>query len=92
MPTDRALLDRMEAEANLFAIELLMPADWVRRDAKGIDLLDDAAVAKLAKRYGVTSSLMAARIGQLFEQSKPKRKSKRVPAPLTSGQSNGDPQ
>lgn len=55
-----------DAEANTFAIELLMPEEWVRRDAAGVDLLDDRQVERLAKRYKVPNSLMAFRLGQLF--------------------------
>lgn len=57
-----------DAEANAFALELLMPEDWIRRDAKGIDLADDQAIATLATRYKVPNSLMAFRIGQLFQR------------------------
>lgn len=56
-----------EIEANAFAMELLMPFDWIVRDAVGIDLTDDAAVAKLAKRYQVPTVTMAARIGEVRE-------------------------
>jgi Zn-dependent peptidase ImmA (M78 family) len=58
--------DRMDAEANAFAMELLMPEKWIRRDAAGIDICDDAAIAKLAKRYQVPASAMAIRIGQVL--------------------------
>lgn len=56
----------MDLEANAFAIELLMPEQWIRRDAKGIDLLDTLAVEKLAKMYRVSVPLMSFRIGQLI--------------------------
>jgi Zn-dependent peptidase ImmA (M78 family) len=58
-----------EAEANAFAMELLMPTDFLLRDLKqmgGIDLADDVQVGKLAKKYRVAVSLMAIRIGQLL--------------------------
>jgi|GEM_PF-6840777 len=55
----------MEIEANAFAMELLMPFDWIIRDAVGIDLTDEAAVAKLAKKYRVPAVTMAVRIGGL---------------------------
>ncbi len=61
---------RMEDEANAFAIELLMPEEWIRRDAKGIDLLDTLAVEKLAKLYQVSVPLMSYRIGQLMERKR----------------------
>lgn len=57
---------QMDEEANAFAMELLMPEEWVRRDAKGIDLLDTLAVEKLAKMYQVSVPLMSFRIGQLM--------------------------
>lgn len=56
----------MDEEATAFAMELLMPEEWVRRDAKGIDLLDTLAVEKLAKTYQVSVPLMSFRIGQLM--------------------------
>ena len=59
----------IEAEANAFAMELLMPTEFLRRDLKqmgGIDLADDRQVEKLAKKYRVSVSLMAIRIGQLL--------------------------
>lgn len=55
----------MDAEATAFAMELLMPREWVLRDSKGLDLLDEPAVEKLAKRYRVSPTLMAIRIGEL---------------------------
>ncbi len=61
--------DMMELEASAFAIELLMPEAWIRRDAKGIDLLDTLAVEKLAKMYQVSVPLMSFRIGQLMALS-----------------------
>lgn len=59
----------IEAEANQFAMELLMPRDWLLRDLKamgGVDMADDAEIAKLARKYLVATSLMAIRIGQLI--------------------------
>jgi len=58
----------MQAEANAFAMELLMPADWLRADIEklgGIDIEDDAALTKLAKKYRVSMQVMAVRIGEL---------------------------
>lgn len=58
----------IEAEANAFAMELLMPTEFLLRDLKqmgGIDLADDAQITRLAKKYRVAVSLMAIRIGQL---------------------------
>ena len=62
------MTSQMDQEANAFAMELLMPADWLRADiAKlgGIDIEDDAALAKLAKKYRVSPQVMAIRIGEL---------------------------
>jgi Zn-dependent peptidase ImmA (M78 family) len=59
----------IEREANEFAMELLMPTAWLRRDLKdGIDIEDAAAIHKLAKKYGVSDTLMTLRIGQLMER------------------------
>lgn len=57
--------ERQDAEANAFAMELLMPFDWIVRDANGIDLCDERAVAKLAKKYAVAPTVMAVRIGEV---------------------------
>lgn len=67
----RSKFPDMEAEANQFAMELLMPADWLRADIKkmgGIDIEDESKVKKLARRYRVSNSIMALRIGQLIER------------------------
>ena len=59
-------------EANAFAMALLMPAEWIRRDVRavgGIDPDDQKAMRKMADRYGVSITLMAFRIGMLFGQS-----------------------
>lgn len=58
----------MEAEANAFAMELLMPREWLLADIKklgGVDIEDEKAMARLAKKYGVSLTVMALRIGQL---------------------------
>ena len=58
----------MEAEANAFAMELLMPSDWLRDDIEsmgGIDIEDDAKLEKLAKKYRVSPQVMAIRIEEL---------------------------
>lgn len=61
--------ETQDAEANLFALELLMPFDWIVKDAAGVDLTDDAAIEKLAKKYGVPAATMAIRIGQIYEET-----------------------
>lgn len=57
--------ENMDIEATAFALELLMPREWVLRDSAGLDLFDDKALEKLAKRYRVTPAIMAMRIGEL---------------------------
>ena len=57
-----------DIEANAFAMELLMPEDFIRRDLEksgGIDLEDDAAIARMAKRYRVTPAAMIVRLSSL---------------------------
>jgi len=61
-----------EKEANLFAKELLMPEKFLRADIRkmgGIDLLDDAAVGKLADRYQVSVAVMGARLWELYKET-----------------------
>lgn len=58
-----------EQEANLFAMELLMPERFVRDEVNklgGIDLADDEAMKGIAKKFRVNITLMAVRIGQLY--------------------------
>ena len=61
-------VDEMEVEANFFAAELLMPADFLARSLhdESIDIDDDAAVTALAKKYKVSASAMRLRLGNLF--------------------------
>ena len=42
-----------------------MPFDWIVRDAAEIDLTDECAVERLAKKYRVPSVTMAVRIGEV---------------------------
>lgn len=58
----------MDAEANAFAMELLMPTHLLRADIRKFqpDLTDDVAISKLAKRYRVPFATMAIRIGQVM--------------------------
>jgi Zn-dependent peptidase ImmA (M78 family) len=58
-------------EANAFAMALLMPADWLRREVAemgGFDPTDETAARKMAQRYGVSPIMLAFRIGMLFGQ------------------------
>lgn len=59
--------DREEMQANMFAAELLMPKDWLRRDVgtEGFDIGDDEALMDLARRYGVSQSAMLFRLANL---------------------------
>lgn len=55
-----------ETEANYFAMCILIPEEWLRRDLaemfpNGIDLMQDD-VDKLAKRYQVSVQLMTFRL------------------------------
>lgn len=57
-----------EQEANCFAAHLLVPSAMLRKElAKlgGVDLAGDGKdVAKLARKFGVSTTLMAVRIGE----------------------------
>lgn len=58
--------EQLDAEANAFAMELLMPSEWLLRDLKGVDLFDEAKLAKIAKRYRVPVSLMMLHYGEII--------------------------
>jgi Zn-dependent peptidase ImmA (M78 family) len=61
-------IDLEEKEANLFAAELLMPAIFLKEDVKEIgvvDLDDERALAKLARRYEVSTQAMTFRLAYL---------------------------
>lgn len=57
-----------EIEANALAANLLMPADWLRRDLRDetVDLEDDHEIGALAERYGVSVQAMLVRLTSLF--------------------------
>ena len=60
--------DIEEREANLFAAELLMPADFLERDIDEIgafDLLDEKVLKELAHKYGVSTQAMTFRLAYL---------------------------
>lgn len=59
--------DVEEVEANAFAANLLMPADWLRQDVEhsSLDLADDDALSALAARYGVSTQALAFRLATL---------------------------
>lgn len=59
----------MEAEANAFAMELLMPEFLMRQEMaklKHIDIEDEKAVETLAKKFRVSRQVMTIRLGQLL--------------------------
>ena len=60
--------DVEEVEANAFAAELLMPRDFLSRDAKNLmlDFEDEEQVAALARRYDVSRQAMTFRLMNLF--------------------------
>lgn len=63
-----AAIDASEMEANLFAAELLMPADSLARDLEGgVDLADDddGQLQALAERYGVSAQALTYRLMNL---------------------------
>jgi Zn-dependent peptidase ImmA (M78 family) len=58
-----------DAEANLFAMELLMPEQFVRKEVskiKGFDILEDNHMKQLANKFKVPTSIMAIRFGQIY--------------------------
>lgn len=59
---------QQEAEANEFALELLMPTPLLRSYAEGLDLLDDNAIAKIANIFKISIPVLAFRLGQLSER------------------------
>lgn len=66
-PRSATAEDVEEIEANAFAANLLMPAEWLRRDVEeaSLDLADDEALAVLAHRYQVSSQALAYRLATL---------------------------
>jgi Zn-dependent peptidase ImmA (M78 family) len=69
--TRDAVQAKLDAEANAFAMELLMPEEWLRADmAKigGIDIDDDKTIKKLAHRYRVSPNVMLVRLAQLSDR------------------------
>jgi Zn-dependent peptidase ImmA (M78 family) len=57
-----------EREANLFAATLLMPHDFLEQDLTGsefFDLLDDAILFDIARKYGVSTQALVIRLKNL---------------------------
>lgn len=69
MNADQQRLDRRrEAEANTFALAILMPAPLVRsayRKMGGLSFVDDEPLDRLARQFGVTHTAMMIRLVQL---------------------------
>jgi Zn-dependent peptidase ImmA (M78 family) len=63
--------DVEEIEANAFAAELLMPRDFLLRDARKLmfDMEDEEQVSSLARRYDVSRQAMTFRLMNLFGES-----------------------
>jgi Zn-dependent peptidase ImmA (M78 family) len=63
----------MEAEATAFAMELLMPTEWLLADLNKhgrFDIEGDSIVIKLAKKYGVSEQLMTIRIAEVLREER----------------------
>jgi Zn-dependent peptidase ImmA (M78 family) len=61
-------VDVAEIEANRFAAELLMPRPMVDADMKAaevVDLLDEAFLTTLSRKFGVSSQAMVLRLTNL---------------------------
>jgi Zn-dependent peptidase ImmA (M78 family) len=60
--------DVEEIEANAFAANLLIPAQWIRADVGGspIDFENEARIESLADRYEVSTQAMIVRLTSLF--------------------------
>ena len=57
-----------EKEANLFAAEILMPAEFLEADldaVDAVDLVEEGLITKLAQRYGVSAQAMTFRLAYL---------------------------
>jgi len=60
--------DEAEREANLFAASLLMPKEFLERDLRQedyVDLLDDAFLRGLGRKYGVSTQALVNRLKNL---------------------------
>lgn len=63
-----------DIKANLFAMELLMPEQFVRTEIikmKKFDLTDDKSMKALADKFKVPTTIMAMRVGQIYGQILP---------------------
>lgn len=65
-------MNDIEREANEFAMHLLVPTEFLKRDLKalgGIDIEDDLQITQLAKKYKVSVQIMTLRIAQLLSSA-----------------------
>ena len=63
--------EQMDAEANAFAMELMMPEFLLRPELEklgGIDIEDEKAVRKLAAKFRVSTQMMTLRLGELMRE------------------------
>lgn len=67
-PRSATAEDANEIEANAFAANLLIPAEWIRREPvfHSIDLNDDSEISALAERYQVSQQAMLVRLTTLL--------------------------
>lgn len=62
--------DAKEVDANRFAAELLVPRAMLAKELRGrtVDLeMDDELLGELAEAFGVSTQMMAIRVGELLE-------------------------
>jgi Zn-dependent peptidase ImmA (M78 family) len=67
---DMNLHEEEDNEANLFAMELLMPEGFVRREVtkmRHFDICNDKHMKAMADKFKVSQSVMAIRFGQLYK-------------------------
>lgn len=67
-PRSATAEDIEEVEANAFAANLLMPAEWLRNDvgAHTLDLNDETEISALAEKYQVSPQALLIRLSTLF--------------------------
>lgn len=61
---------KLEEEANMFAMLLLMPKEMIKMDLEnGIDLTDNKSLTDLAKKYDVPLTAMAVRVALFINKN-----------------------
>jgi Zn-dependent peptidase ImmA (M78 family) len=75
LPTSAEWAD-LDEEANVFAAYLLMPDPMFRQAMKNVDLTDDEALGKVARRFRVSIGAVVYRamLERQFAESRKKRK------------------